>query len=164
MAAKENSFDVVSDIDMQELDNSINQVNREIAQRYDFKGSVAKLELVDGQLKLVAENEYKLETIMDMLRMRMAKRELPLRCLNPGKVEPAAKGTVRQTVTVQKGIAKDKAREIVNTVKNLKLKVQTTVQDDQVRVSGAKKDDLQAVIAALKQGDFGIDLQFVNLR
>jgi hypothetical protein len=163
MAAKDNSFDVVSDIDTQELDNSINQVNREISQRYDFKGSAAKLELVDGQLKITAEDEHKLEAILDMLRMRMAKRGLPLRCLNPGKVESAARNTVRQVVAIQKGIAKDKAKDIINTVKNLKLKVQITIQDDQIRVSGTKKDDLQTVIAALKQADFGIDLQFVNM-
>lgn len=162
--AKDSSFDVVSEVDMQEMDNSVNQVNREISQRYDFKGSDAKLELVENELKIVAEDEYKLETILDMLRVRMAKRDLPLRCLLPGKVEPAAKGTVRKVVTIQKGIAKDKAKDIVATVKNLKLKVQAQIQDDQVRISGAKKDDLQAAIQALKAADFGIDLQFVNMR
>jgi uncharacterized protein YajQ (UPF0234 family) len=164
MAAKDNSFDVVSDIDMQEMDNSINQVNKEITQRYDFKGSAAKLELNGNELKLTAEDEYKIEAILDMLRLRMAKRGLPLRCLLPGKVEPAARGSVRQNVTIQKGISKEKAKDIVNTIKNLKLKVQASIQNDQVRISGAKKDDLQAAIAALKQADFGIDLQFVNMR
>ena len=164
MAAKDNSFDVVSDIDMQEMDNSINQVNKEITQRYDFKGSAAKLELNGSELKLTAEDEYKIEAILDMLRMRMAKRGLPLRCLLPGKIEQASRGSVRQNVTLQKGINKEIAKDIVNTVKNLKLKVQSTIQNDQVRISGAKKDDLQAVIAALKQADFGIDLQFINMR
>jgi uncharacterized protein YajQ (UPF0234 family) len=164
VAVKDNSFDVVSDIDVQEIDNSVNQVNREITQRYDFKGSSAKLEFVDGELKLAAEDEYKLEAILDMLRMRMAKRGLPLRCLLPGKIESGAKGSVRRTVAVQKGINKDKAKDIVNKIKSLKLKVQAQIQDDQVRISGAKKDDLQAVIAALKEADFGIDLQFVNMR
>ena len=162
--AKDSSFDVVSEIDMQELDNSVNQVNREISQRYDFKGSEAKLELVDKELKVAAEDEYKLEAILDMLRVRLAKRNVPLRCLVPGKVEAASKGTVRQTVVVQTGIAKDKAKDIVAAVKNLKLKVQAQIMDDQVRISGAKKDDLQAVLQALKQGDFGIDLQFINMR
>ncbi len=162
--AKDSSFDVVSEVDMQEMDNSINQVAREIAQRYDFKNSSASIELVDNEIKLSAEDEYKLETILDMLRVRMAKRELPLRCLISGKIEPASKGTVRQIITIQKGIAKDKAKDIVNTIKNLKLKVQAQIMDDQVRVSGAKKDELQAVIQALKQGDFGVDLQFTNMR
>ncbi len=163
--AKDSSFDVVSEVDMQEMDNSVNQVAREISQRYDFKGSSASIELVENkEIKLAAEDEYKLETILDMLRVRMAKREMPLRCLDLGKVEPAAKGTVRQTITIQKGIAKDKARDIVAAIKNLKLKVQAQIMDDQVRVSGAKKDDLQAAIQALKQADFGVDLQFVNMR
>ena len=162
--AKDSSFDVVSEVDMQEMDNSINQVSREIAQRYDFKGSIAKIELSENEIKIAAEDEYKLETILDMLRVRMAKRELPLRCLQSGKIEQAAKGTVRQTITIQKGIAKDKAKDIIATIKNLKLKVQAQIQDDQVRVSGAKKDDLQNVIQTLKAADFGVDLQFVNMR
>lgn len=162
--AKDSSFDVVSEVDMQEMDNSVNQVSREISQRYDFKGSIAKIELSENEIKIAAEDEYKLETILDMLRVRMAKRELPLRCLQPGKIEPAAKGTVRQVVTIQKGISKEKAKDIVAAIKNLKLKVQAQIQDDQVRISGAKKDDLQAVIQALKAADFGVDLQFVNMR
>ena len=162
--AKDSSFDVVSQVDMQEMDNSVNQVEREISQRYDFKGSTAKIEIVDNEIKIAAEDEYKLDAILDMLRVRMAKRELPLRCLQPGKVESAAKGTVRQVVTIQKGISKEKAKDIVAAIKNLKLKVQAQIQDDQVRVSGAKKDDLQAAIQALKAGDFGIDLQFINMR
>lgn len=162
--AKDSSFDVVSQVDMQEMDNSINQVEREISQRYDFKGSTSKIELVEDEIKLFADTEYQIDTILDMLRVRMAKRNLPLRCLVPGKIEPAAKGTVKQVVTIQKGIAKDKGKDIVAAIKNLKLKVQAQVMDDQVRVSGAKKDELQAVIQALKDADFGIDLQFVNMR
>lgn len=162
--AKDSSFDVVSQVDMQEMDNSVNQVAREISQRYDFKGSSAKIELTENEIKVAAEDEYKLDAILDMLRVRMAKRELPLRCLQPGKIEPAAKGSVRQTITIQKGISKDKAKEVVAAVKNLKLKVQAQIQDDQVRISGAKKDDLQAVIQALKAADFGIDIQFINMR
>ncbi len=162
--AKDSSFDVVSIVDMQEMDNSINQVNREISQRYDFKGSNASLEMSDDKLNIAAEDEYKLEAILDMLRVRMAKRNLPLRCLVPGKIEPASRGSVKQVVTIQKGINKDKAKDIINSIKNLKLKVQAQIQDDQIRVTGAKKDDLQAAIQALKAADFGIDLQFINFR
>lgn len=162
--AKDSSFDVVSQVDMQEMDNSVNQVKKEIAQRYDFRGSDASIELGDKEIKLVAEDDYKLGAIIDMLRARMAKRGIPLRCLELGKVEPAAKGTVRQTITIKQGISKEVGKKIQAAIKATKLKVNAQLQDDQVRVSGAKKDDLQAVIQTLKAGDFGVDLQFINLR
>lgn len=162
--AKDSSFDVVSQVDMQEMDNAVNQVKKEIDQRYDFRGSNASIELEDKGVKIAAEDEYKLETIIDMLRVKMAKRGIPLRCLVPGKVEPAAKNTVRQQLEIQQGISKDKAKAIVAAIKATKLKVNAQMQDDQVRVSGAKKDDLQAVIQTLKAGDFGVDLQFINMR
>ncbi len=162
--AKDSSFDVVSQVDMQEMDNAVNQVKKEIDQRYDFRGSNASIELEDKGVKIAAEDEYKLETIIDMLRVKMAKRGIPLRCLVPGKVEPAAKNTVRQQLEIQQGIPKDKAKAIVAAIKATKLKVNAQMQDDQVRVSGAKKDDLQAVIQTLKAGDFGVDLQFINMR
>ncbi len=162
--AKDNSFDVVSQVDMQEMDNAVNQVKKEVGQRYDFRGSAASIELDEKSVKIAAEDEYKLETITDMLRVRMAKRGIPLRCLEPGKVEPAAKGTVRQTIEIRQGIPKEKAKAIIAAIKATKLKVSAQMQDDQVRVSGAKKDDLQAVIQMLKAGDYGIDLQFVNMR
>lgn len=162
--AKDSSFDVVSQVDMQEMDNSVNQVKKEIAQRYDFRGSDASIELSDKEIKLAAEDDYKLGAIIDMLRARMAKRGIPLRCLELGKVEPAAKGTVRQTITIKQGISKEVGKKIQAAIKATKLKVNAQLQDDQVRVSGAKKDDLQAVIQTLKAGDFGVDLQFINLR
>lgn len=162
--AKDSSFDVVSQVNMQEMDNAVNQVKKEIEQRYDFRGSNASIELEEKCVKIAAEDEYKLETITDMLRVKMAKRGISLRCLVPGKVEPAAKGTVRQQLDIQQGIPKDKAKAIVAAIKATKLKVTAQMQDDQVRVSGAKKDDLQAVIQTLKAGDFGIDLQFINMR
>lgn len=162
--AKDSSFDVVSQVNMQEMDNAINQVKKEIEQRYDFRGSNASIELEEKCVKIAAEDEYKLETITDMLRVKMAKRGISLRCLVPGKVEPAAKGTVRQQLDIQQGIPKDKAKAIVAAIKATKLKVTAQMQDDQVRVSGAKKDDLQAVIQTLKAGDFGVDLQFINMR
>lgn len=124
----------------------------------------ASIELEEKCIKLAAEDEYKLNAIIDMLRARMAKRDIPLRCLELGKVEPASKGTVRQTLTILQGIPKEKAKAIVAAIKATKLKVNAQMQDDQVRVSGAKKDDLQAVIQMLKAGDFGVDLQFINMR
>lgn len=162
--AKDSSFDVVSQVNMQEMDNAVNQVKKEIEQRYDFRGSNASIELEEKCVKIAAEDEYKLETITDMLLVKMAKRGISLRCLVPGKVEPAAKGTVRQQLDIQQGIPKDKAKAIVAAIKATKLKVTAQMQEDQVRVSGAKKDDLQAVIQTLKAGDFGVDLQFINMR
>ena len=160
--AKDSSFDVVSQVDMQEMDNAVNQTKKEIAQRYDFRGSNASIELEEKCVKLAAEDE--LNAIIDILRARMAKRGIPLRCLELGKVESATKGTVRQTLNILQGIPKDKAKAIIAAVKATKLKVTAQMQDDQVRISGAKKDDLQAVIQTLKAGDFGVDLQFINMR
>jgi uncharacterized protein YajQ (UPF0234 family) len=162
--AKDSSFDVVSQIDMQEMDNALNQTRKEISQRYDFRGSTAEIELVEGDLKFAAEDEYKLGAMLDMLRQRMAKRGLSLRCLEPGKIEDAAKGTVRQTVKLKQGISKEVSKQIVAAVKASKLKVSAQQQENQIRISGAKKDDLQAVIQLLRSKDFGIDLQFINMR
>lgn len=162
--AKDSSFDVVSQVDMQEMDNAVNQVKKEIGQRYDFRGSNASIELGEIEIKLAAEDEYKLGAILDMLRQRMAKRGIPLRCLVPGRIENAAKGTVRQQLTIQQGISKENGKKIIAAIKAMKLKVTAQMQDDQVRVSGAKKDDLQAVIQMLKAADFNVDLQFINMR
>lgn len=162
--AKDSSFDVVSQVDMQEMDNAVNQVKKEISQRYDFRGSDASIELGENNIKIAGEDEYKLNTIIDMLRVKMAKRGVPLRCLEPGKVEPAAKGTVRQELAIKQGISKEVGKKIQAAIKATKLKVNAQLQDDQVRVSGAKKDDLQAVIQMLKAEDFGVDLQFINMR
>lgn len=163
--AKDSSFDVVSQVDMQEMDNAVNQVKKEIEQRYDFRGSNASIELVgEKEVKLAAEDDYKLGAIVDMLRQKMAKRGLPVRAIKPGKVEPAAKGTVRQSLEIQQGISKENAKKIIADIKASKLKVSAQIQDDQVRVSGAKKDDLQAVIQMLKSNDYDVDLQFINMR
>lgn len=162
--AKDSSFDVVSQVNMQEMDNAVNQVKKEIEQRYDFRGSNASIELEEKCVKIAGEDEYKLDTIIDMLRVKMAKRAIPLRCLELGKVEPAAKGTLRQQLNIVQGISKENGKKIVAAIKATKLKVNAQIQDDQVRVSGAKKDDLQAVIQTLKAGDFGVDLQFINMR
>ena len=148
----------------QELDNALNQTRKEISQRYDFRGSAAAIELVDESLKMTAEDEYKLGAILDILRQRMAKRGLSLRALEPGKVEPAAKGTVRQTVTLKLCIDKETAKKIIAAIKASKIKVTTQQMDNQIRVSGPKKDDLQAVIQLIRSDDFGIDVQFINMR
>ncbi|SDE86581.1 YajQ family cyclic di-GMP-binding protein [Sporomusa acidovorans] len=162
--AKDCSFDIVSEVDMQEMDNAVNQTTKEIGQRYDFKGSKAEIVLDKESLKLSAEDDYKLGAMLDVLRTKMVKRNVPLKCLKLGKIEPAFSGTVKQLITIQKGISKDKAKEVVSYIKEQKLKVQAQIMDDQVRVTGAKKDDLQTVIQKLKDKDFGIDLQFINFR
>ena len=158
--AKDSSFDIVSQVNMQEMSNAVNQTEKEISQRYDFRGSTASIELEEKSIKIAAEDDYKLNAIVDI----MAKRGIPLRCLEPRKIEDAAKGTVRQSINIVQGISKEKAKAIIAAIKATKLKVNTQMQGDQVRVSGAKKDDLQAVIQTLKAGDFGIDLQFINMR
>lgn len=163
--AKDSSFDIVSQVDMQEMSNAVNQTEKEISQRYDFRGSIASIELEDKAIKIAAEDDYKLNAIIDILRARMAKRGLSLRSLELGKIEDAAKGSVRQMLTIKQGISKENAKKIIAAIKKAtKLKVNTQMQGEQVRVSGAKKDDLQAVIQTLKAGDFGIDLQFINMR
>lgn len=162
--AQDCSFDVVSQVSMQGMDNAVNQAMKEISQRYDFKGLLAKITLDDAGLKFEAQDEYKLEAMTDVLRLKMVKCGVSLRSLVPGKVEAATKGTVRQTMTIQAGVNAEKGREIVASIKGLKLKVQAQIQGDQVRVSGSKRDDLQRVIQHLREQDFGIDLQFVNMR
>lgn len=162
--AKDCSFDVVCEVDMQEMDNAVNQATKEIQQRYDFKGSKAEIVLEKDTLKLSAEDEYKLGAMLDILRTKMVKRGVPLKSLKPGKIEAAFSGSVRQIITIQKGINKEQAKDIVAAIKESKIKVQAQIMDDQLRVSGAKRDDLQAVIQLLKGRDFGVDLQFTNMR
>jgi len=162
--AKDCSFDIVSEVDMQEMDNAVNQTTKEIGQRYDFKGSKAEIVLDKDSLKLSAEDEYKLGAMLDILRTKMVKRNVPLKCLDVGKIESAFSGTVKQAVAIQKGISKEKGKAVIGYIKEQKLKVQAQIMDDQLRVVGAKKDDLQAVIQKLKEKDFGIELQFINFR
>lgn len=162
--AKDSSFDIASEVDMQEIDNAINQSTKEISQRYDFKGSKAQITLEKDSLKLTAEDDYKVNAMLDILKGKMIKRGISPKALNPGKIENAFSGTLKQNVEIQNGLSKEKAKEITAYIKELKLKVQAQIMDDKVRVSAAKKDDLQAVIQGLKGKDFGIDLQFTNLR
>ncbi|MDD4600868.1 hypothetical protein SDC9_27525 [bioreactor metagenome] len=162
--AKDCSFDIVSEVEMQEVDNAINQTSKEINQRFDFRGSKASVELNGEEIKVIADDDFKLKSVIDILQTKIIKRGISLKNLEYGKIEPAAQSTVRQTVTIKKGISKEKGKDVVAAVKASKLKVQAQFMDDQVRVSGKNRDDLQAVIAHLKQSDFDIELQFVNFR
>ena len=162
--AKDCSFDVVSEVNMQEVDNAINQAVKEISQRSDFRGSKASITLEEETIKVVADDDYKLQSVIDILQTKCIKRGVSIKNLDYGKVEAASQGTVRQLITVKKGISKEKGKDVVAAIKNMKLKVQAQIMDDQVRVSGKDKDELQKVIGNLKQQDFGIELQFVNFR
>ena len=161
------SFDVTSTIDLQEVDNAINQARKELAQRYDFKGSTATIELDQkaSTITLAAEAAFRLEALWEVLSGRLVRRNVPVKNLKRGEVEPAAGGTVRQIITLQMGIPSDAARDIVKYLKDLKLKkVQANIQGDQLRISSPSKDDLQGAMSALRGKDFGIALQFGNYR
>lgn len=162
--AKENSFDIVSKTDYAEVTNAINQTTKEVSQRFDFKGSNATVELQGKDLVLSAEDETKLRNVNDILQSKLVKRGVSLKALDYQKIEPAAGGTVRQTVKIQQGIPTEKAKDIVKTIKDSKLKVQASIQGETVRVSGKDRDTLQEVIALLKGKDFGIDMTFDNYR
>lgn len=160
----ESSFDVVSSVDLQEVKNAIAQAMKEITTRFDLKGSGSTIELAGEELTLASADEFKLKAIRDVLEGRLVKRNVPLKTLSYGAVDKALGGTVRQKVSLQKGIPTEKAREIVKIVKGSKLKVQAAIQGDQVRISGKNKDDLQSAIRLLKETDLGIDMQFTNYR
>lgn len=162
--AKENSFDIVSKTDYAEVSNAINQTKKEISQRFDFKGSKALVEIHENDIILSAEDEMKLRNMNDILQSKLVKRGISIKALEYGKVEPSAGGTVRQLISIQQGIPTDKAKEIVKFIKDQKIKVQSSIQGDSVRVSGKDRDALQEVIAALKSNDFGIDMKFDNYR
>ncbi|CAN5710846.1 YajQ family cyclic di-GMP-binding protein [soil metagenome] len=162
--AKENSFDIVSKTDYAEIDNALNQTTKEVSQRFDFKGSKATVELADKDLIMSAEDETRLRNMNDILQSKFIKRGISLKALDYQKIEPAAGGTVRQTVKIQQGIPIEKAKEIVKFIKDEKLKVQVSIQGETVRVSGKDRDTLQDTIAKLKAKDFGIDMQFDNYR
>lgn len=164
MAAKENSFDVVSEVNMQEIDNALNQAKREIQTRFDFKGSRSEIRYDGKVIILVSDDDFKLRNVVDILESKMVKRGIDLRALKYGKVEPAAGDTVRQAVDIQQGIGNELARQIVKDVKNSRIKVQASIQGDKVRISGKNRDDLQAVIKLLKDRDYHIPLQFTNYR
>jgi uncharacterized protein YajQ (UPF0234 family) len=162
-----NSFDVTSEIDMQEVDNAINQARKEVAQRYDFKGSPAaiELDLKARTMTLTAEDKFKIGALWEIVQTRMVRRGVPVKNVKPAEVQPASAGTVKQVFTLQVGIPTETAREIVKFLKDAKLKkVQASIQADQVRVQAPSRDDLQQAIALLRGHDFGISLQFGNYR
>lgn len=162
--AAENSFDVVSKIDMAEVTNAVSQTLKEISQRFDFKGSKSNITQEKDALVIVSDDEYKLKSVVDILQTKLVKRGVPIKNLSFGKAEPAQGGTVRQRATLQQGIPTDKAKEIVKAIKDSKIKVQASIQADQVRVAGKNRDDLQAVIQLLKGKEFALELQFTNYR
>lgn len=158
------SFDIVSKIDMQEVDNAVNQTVKEISQRYDFKGSKCEVVLEKDAIKILADDDFKLKAVIDILQSKFIKRGVSPKALQHGKAEPASGGMVRQTITLQQGISKEKGKEIIQVIKDTKLKVQGQIQDDQVRVTGKNRDDLQEAIRTLKVKDLEIEMQFVNFR
>jgi len=160
----DSSFDVVSSVDMQEMKNAIGQAMKEITTRFDLKGTGSNIELSGEEVVLTSNEEGKIKAVRDVLEGRLVKRNVPLKALTFGAIEKALGGTARQVVSLQKGIPTDKAREIVKIIKGSKLKVQASIQGEQVRVSGKNRDDLQSVIRMLKDTDLGIDMQFTNYR
>jgi cyclic-di-GMP-binding protein len=162
----DNSFDVVSQIEMPEVVNAVQQTLKEVHNRFDLKNSKSNIELNDKEHKLIltSADEYKLKAVTEVLETKLVKRQVPLKGLSYGEIQPAAGSTVRQEVTLQQGIPVEKAREIVKKIKDAKLKVQASIQGDFVRVSGRDRDTLQQVIAMLRNHDFGIDMQFINYR
>jgi cyclic-di-GMP-binding protein len=164
VAKQDFSFDIVSQVSMPEVSNAVDQARREIAQRFDFKNTGTNITQDDKLIEVRSSTEDRLRAAVEVLKEKAVRREVSLKALHFGPVQPAAKGTSKQTVNVNVGISEEKAKEIVKFVKGLKTKVQSTVQGDQVRVSSKAKDDLQTVIRAVKEHDFDVPLQFVNFR
>lgn len=164
--ADTSSFDVVSKVDMQEVDNALNQARKEIIQRYDFKGSKTSIELKQKEFEivLISDDDFKMKAVVDIVQNKFIKRSVPLKALTYGTVEQAAGGTVRQTIKLQNGIDKENAKLITTMLKNSKLKVQAQIMDDQIRVTSKSKDELQSAIQLLRQADLKFAIQFVNYR
>jgi uncharacterized protein YajQ (UPF0234 family) len=162
--AQEFSFDVVSKTDAQEVTNAVQQAQKELAQRFDFKGSKSSIELTAEEIVLVSDDEGKLRSVRDILEGRLVKRHVSLKALEYGKIEDASLGTVRQKAKIIQGIESEKAKAIVRTIKDAKVKVQAAIQGDQVRITGRNKDELQRAIALIKENDYGVPLQFTNYR
>ncbi len=162
----DNAFDIVCKVDLQEVKNAIQHAMKEIVNRFDFKGSGTDIKLIDdgGAIELSSSDEYKIQSARDVLETKLVKRGVALKALEYAKIESGLGGTARQKITLQSGIPTDKAREIVKMVKATKRKVQVSIQGDQVRVTGKKKDDLQSIIGLLKETDLGIAMQFTNYR
>ncbi len=157
------SFDIVSEVNIQEVRNAVDQANREVGTRFDFKGVEAVFELKESQVLLRAENEFQLQQMMDILRQKLVKRSVDIACMDVGEPETSLNAS-RQTVTIRQGIESDLAKKMVKDIKASKIKVQAQIQGDQVRVTGKKRDDLQQVIALLREADYGLPLQYQNFR
>jgi uncharacterized protein YajQ (UPF0234 family) len=164
--AADSSFDIVSHVNFQEVDNALHQARKEIIQRYDFKDSKSSIELKEKEKEiiLISDDEYKMKSVVDIVQSKMIKRGIHLKALKYGKVEPAANSTVRQVITLRNGIAKEDAKLITKMVKDSKIKVNAQIMEDQVRVAGKNKDDLQSVIQMVKNADLPFPVQFVNYR
>ena len=162
--ASENSFDIVSKVDLQEVSNAIQIALKEVHTRFDLKDSKSDIQLEKDAIILTSADEYKLKAVTDILQSKLVKRGVPLKALSYKEIEPAAGSTVRQRITMQQGIPTEKAKEIVRIIKDSKKKVQASIQGDMVRVSGKDRDTLQEIMALLRQKDFGIDMQFTNYR
>jgi len=162
--ATDASFDIVSRIDRQELDNALNQARKEIENRFDFRHSKTSIEADEKKITLVSDDELKMRNVVDVLQSKAVKRGVDVKAFEFGEVEPAAGSTVRQVITLRAGIPKDKSKALVEKIKSLKLKVNAQYQDEQIRVTGKSKDDLQKVITALRAFEFDLPLQFVNYR
>ena len=160
----DNSFDIVCKVDMQEVTNAVDQARREVDTRYDLKGSKNEIKLEKTDLLIASADEMKLKAVVDILQSKLHKRGVPLKALTYGDVEPAAGSTFKQKIGLQQGIPIEKAKEIVRMIKDAKIKVQASIQEDQVRVSGKSKDDLQKVMAMVREKDLGIAVQFTNYR
>jgi hypothetical protein len=158
------SFDIVSRVDLQEVDNAINQARKELDQRFDFRGSGTTLERQEAEIHVRSADEFKVKAAVELLGAKLARRGVPLKAMKRGPVEAAPGGSARQRLTVQQGVPVECARAIVKLVKQSGLKVQAAIQGDEVRVSGGKRDDLQAIIAKVRAADLDAPLQFVNLR
>jgi len=163
--ASDFSFDVVSKLDLQEVENAVNQANKEIQTRFDFKGSVSRMDWDKKEvITLHSDDEQKLKSVIDILQSKLIKRGISLQALDYQKIEPAEKATVRQPIKMKQGIESEKAKAIVKAIKDAKLKVQASIQGDQLRVSSKSKDDLQTTITFIRGQDFGVPLQFTNYR
>ncbi|GAA0366019.1 YajQ family cyclic di-GMP-binding protein [Bacillus horti] len=162
--AKDNSFDIVSEINLQEVDNAIQQTKKEIENRYDFKGSKSELKRDEQKLTITSEDEYKINSVVDILQSKLIKRQVSIKALHYGKVEPASGGMARQQIDLVQGIDQDRAKKITKLVKESKIKVQVQIQGEQLRVSGKNRDDLQQVMQMIRESDLDIPVQFVNYR
>ena len=165
--ADQSSFDITSNVDLQEVDNALNQARKEVAQRYDFKGSKASIEFdpKESTLVLIADDDFKLNALWEILQTRLIRRNVPVKNMTRGAVVPAANTTVRQEISLQQGIPSEKAKDIIKFIKDAKLKkVQASIQGDQLRITSPSKDELQEVMRVLREQDFGVALQFGNYR